>query len=327
MLVFVNGIAGCGEKEYLAEFEQVCEERGVDVEVHALGERILEIGRRDYPGLGKYDLLKFPESTVNAWRAAAFESIKEDITDGGETIHVLDAHASFWKKNGPEPAINTSYLKQLNPDIYVQIIDYEPDIRDRLHAKEDIPEEYKLSLEEVIRWQETERYTNRVLSDHHQKPFYVLARQHPGESLFNLVTDETKPAVYQSFPITNLDEESLQGVKEYVEELRNYATVFDPIEIETRDFEDERIKQLINNHTVKRDQQFIDQSELVIVNFPEMVYSSGVEYEINYASRTGKPVWIIKPEGYAGPFTEYNCEREFSNEEECLEALQEEFGD
>jgi adenylate kinase len=326
MLVFCNGIAGCGEKEYLSSFEELCRERGKNVEVHHLGKKILEIGRRDYPELGKYDLMKFPESTVNAWRAAALESIREQIDDASK-VHVLDAHASFWVKNGPEPAINMSYLKEMDPDIYLQIIDYEPDIHERLQENDDLPDEQKLSVEEVIRWQEVERYTNQILADHRQKPFYILARQHPAQSLYDIVFESDKPRVYQSFPITNLDDEHLEGIKEYVEDLREHATVFDPIELDTKDFESERITELINNHTVKRDQQFIDQADIVIVNFPEVVYSSGVEYEVNYASRTGKPVWIIKPEGHIGPFTDFNCEREFNSEEECIRALNERYGD
>ncbi|MCJ7428901.1 MAG: hypothetical protein MUP66_00750 [Candidatus Nanohaloarchaeota archaeon QJJ-5] len=327
MLVFCSGIAACGEKEYLKAFEQLCDERGKEVRIHALGERIREIGRQDYPDLGKYDLLKYPDSTVNAWRAAALEAIINEIeqTDD-DVVHILDAHASFWKKNGPEPAINTSYIKRLEPDFFVQIIDYEPDIYDRLKEKDDLPEEYELSVEEVVRWQETERYTNKILADHHQRPFFVLARQHPPESLYNMIFTD-KPKVYQSFPITNLDDESLAGIKDYIEDLRPHATVFDPIEIDPQEFDDDKVMELLHNHTVKRDEQFIDQSDIVIVNFPKMVYSSGVEYEINYASRSGKPVWIIKPEGYAGPFTEYNCDREFAKPEECIEALQEKFGE
>ncbi len=325
MLIFCNGIAGCGEKEYLEKFRALCEEKGKDVRVHDLGEKILEIGRKDYPELGKYDLMGFPESTVNAWRAAAFESISSEMDDDAD-VHVLDAHASFWVKNGPEPAINTSYLQEVDPDVYVQIVDYEPDIRDRLQDNPELPDERKPSLEEVIRWQEVERYTNRILSDFHRRPFYVLARQHPAASLYDIAFDE-RPKIYTSFPITNLDRESLNEIGEYVDRLREHAVVFDPIEIDVREIDDDRVEELINNHTVKRDQQFIDQADMVIVNFPEMVYSSGVEYEVNYASRTGKPVWIIKPEGNAGPFTDFNCEREFNSEEACFEALQEKYGD
>lgn len=329
MLVFCTGIAACGEKEYLEKFEEFCAEQGKDVEVHALGEKILEIGRKDYPTLGKYEILDFPESTVNAWRAAALESLMSELKhhEDEDTVHVLDAHASFWIKNGPEPAINTSYLNELSPDVYVQIIDYEPDIFDRLQANDDLPEERKLSLEEVIRWQETERYTNKLLADHHQKEFFMLARQHPAETLYDIVFRPERPKIYQSFPISNVEsDEALEEVFDHVERLREHAAVFDPIEIDVQDFEDERIQQLLNNHTVKRDQQFIRQSDMVIVNFPEIVYSSGVEYEINYASRTGKPVWIIKPEGYVGPFTEYNCERDFSTSEDAIAALQDKYG-
>lgn len=326
MLVFCTGIAGCGEKDYLEQFEALCTERGKEVTVHALGKKILEIGRKDYPSLGKYDLMEFPESTVSAWRAAALEALIGEMR-GSEGVHVLDAHASFWVKNGPEPAINTSYLNELNPDVYVQIIDYEPAIHERLHDTPDLPEERQLSLEEVIRWQETERYTNRLLADHHQKEFYMLAQQHPAETLYNIVFEPDRPKVYQSFPISNVEsEEAMERVFDHVERLREHATVFDPIEIDVKDFDDDRIMGLLNNHTVKRDQQFIRQSDMVIVNFPEIVYSSGVEYEINYASSMGKPVWIIKPDDYVGPFTEYTCERDFSDSKDAIEALQDKFG-
>lgn len=323
MLVFCNGIAGCGEKEYLEEFRSLADDRDRDVRIHELGERILEIGRRDYPELDKYDLIGFPESTVRAWRSAAFESIKKDL--GEADVDVIDAHASFWIKNGPEPAVSTSYLSELDPDMFVQIIDYEPDIHDRLQENSDLTEENALSLEEVIRWQEVERYTNRLLSEQYDAQFYILARQHPARSLYDMLFETDRPRVYQSFPITNLDEKHLDGIKDYVDRLRDHAVVFDPIELDVRDFSDDTIAELINSHTVKRDQQFIDQADLVVVNFPEMVYSSGVEYEVNYAARTGTPVWIIKPEGHVGPFTEFTCDREFNDEQSCIKAVEERY--
>lgn len=323
MLVFCNGIAGCGEKEYLERFRSLTEDKDPEVRIHELGDRILEIGRRDYPEMDKYDLLSYPESTVRAWRSAAFESIKQDL--GEADVDIIDAHASFWIKNGPEPAISTSYMSELEPDMFVQIIDYEPEIHDRLQENADLDEEQQLSLEEVIRWQEVERYTNRLLSEQHGADFYILARQHPARSLYDLVFETDRPRIYQSFPITNLDQESLDGLRDYVEDLREHAVVFDPIELDVRDFEDETIAELINNHTVKRDQQFIDQADLVVVNFPERVYSSGVEYEVNYAARTGTPVWIIKPDGHFGPFTDFTCDREFNDEQAAIEAVKERY--
>ncbi|MDY6789102.1 MAG: hypothetical protein SVV03_04015 [Candidatus Nanohaloarchaea archaeon] len=320
MLVFCSGIAGCGEKEYLKNFRELCGERGKEVEIHDLGSKILEIGRKDYPDLGKYELIKFPDSTVSAWRSAALESLKAEIQDDSK-VHVLDAHASFWIQNGPQPAINTSYLKQLNPDLYIQIIDYEPDIHERLQANDELPEGLNLSLEEVVRWQEVERYTNRILSNHHQKPFHIIARQHPAENLYNLIFEPERPLVYQSFPISNLGDEHMEKIQAHVSNLRGVSTVYDPIEIDPADGIDDKTGELINQHTVKRDEQFIDQSDMVVVYFPEMVYSSGVEYEINYASKTGKPVWIIKPDSYVGPFTEYNCDRSFKTSEECIKQL------
>lgn len=161
MIIFCSGIAGCGEKEYLEKFEKVCRKKGKEVNIFYLGNKILEIGRKDYPHLNKYDLIEFPESTVNAWRAAAFESIKSNMDDS--EINIIDSHTSYWIKNGPEPAINTHYLKELDPDMYIQIIDHEPAIKKRIEENEEIPKTEKLSLEEVIRWQEVERYTNRIL--------------------------------------------------------------------------------------------------------------------------------------------------------------------
>ncbi len=319
MLVFFNGIAGCGEDKYLEKFQELCRERGKEVEIHSVGERILEIGRRDYPDLGKYDLMKFPDSTVSAWRSAALESLKSEVEDSSKA-HILDAHASFWKQNGPSPAMNARHLKHFDPDLYVQIIDYEPDIHKRLQENKELPEEQKLSLEEVVRWQEVERYTNIILSDHQQKPFHIIANQHPPHNLYNLMFKPDKPVIYQSFPISNIDKEKLKAVKNHVEKLREHSTVYDPIEIDPADVKGSTAE-LINNHTVKRDEQFINQSDIVVVNYPELVYSSGVEYEINYASKTGKPVWIIKPDGYAGPFTEYTCEKSFSSSEECIKHL------
>ena len=320
MIVFATSIAECGEKEYLERFMKYCKKNGKDVKLFEQSKIMIDIAKKTNPNINKYTILKLPETTLNALRAAAYERILSNLDR--KAVNIISAHTSFWVKSGPEPAIDISYLMRLNPDIFIQFVDLEYDIYTAMKKNKELDEKEKLSLKEIALWQEIETYTNRLLAREHNKPFYLIgARYHPESMLYDLIFNPWKPKIYQSFPITHLDEKNKMKVLNFIKKLRKYAIVFDPIEVKHPKINDNEITELIDRYTVKRDMRLIDQSDFVVVYFPKLVYSSGVEYEINYAAKLGKQVWIIKPDVHAGPFTEYNADRIFNDPNECLEEI------
>jgi adenylate kinase/nucleoside 2-deoxyribosyltransferase len=331
MIIFLSGIAGLEEKKFLSNFKRFCERKEKEVKIFHFGKIMVEIARRDYPKLNKYSFVRFPRSTLNAWRAAAFERIIKEIDP--RKVNLVEAHASFWIKGGPEPAINHAYLTKLSPDMYVQLIDSGVSIYSRLMKNfHRIPERDRISLMEILLWQDAEIYTSKIIADAHEKPYYLLAQRQPVSTLYNLIFDPKKIPIYQSYPMTWMREESYRKqVKRFIRRLRRHATIFDPGTIDTLEEKltirsmglpkAKEIEDLIDKQTVRRDERLIDQSELVIAYFPKKVYTSGVDYEMNYAFRTGKPVWVVKPKEYFGPFAELHFDREFNSQDECIRAL------
>jgi adenylate kinase len=371
--VFCSSIAGSNEKIYLEKFKRYCENHGKEVEIFHHGQIMLELAKREYPHINKYNLINFPESSIKSLRAAAFEHIFSQMSK--KKVTIIDAHVSLWIKGAGEPAINSYYLSKFDPDMYVQIFDLPINIYKKFAMDDEILPENKPSLEELFRWHNLEMHTNKILAQEHQKPFYLIAHSQPASTLYNLIFEPRKIPIYQCYPVTHMfkKKDKMKLIQDHISKMNEIATVFDPgavelfipdgsgrifrryydAELDMKKFikwprvlnwlkkiggaKNKKMKELakevmcylleahnmrlMDTEIVKRDMQLIDQSKMVVVYFPELIYSSGVEFEINYAAKTGKPVWIIKPPGYAGPFTEYNCDRAFNSPEECRKAL------
>ena len=108
--------------------------------------------------------------------------------------------------------------------------------------------------------------------------------------------------------------------------MREFLVVFDPFAC--RDYDEtyarEEMKALrkqVGEATEERDYRFIDQANAVVVYFPRMVSSKGVDAEMNHARRTGKPIYLYAPEKpREGPFV-VPPKQVRSNPDEFIELL------
>jgi len=320
--IIVTGIAGSGEREYFEKFTRYCSEHGLKVNIISITEAVVEAARKSNPNVNRYNLLSFPKTTREAWYQNAFNSIlQEKLVE--DAVNIVSIHISYWWKNGPEQVIRAdilnSFLNAVDSIFYVQIIDSVIRIKERLNK---VAEHVGMGLmeEDIFRWQDIEYYLTITFAQINKKNLYVIAAGQPADTLYRLILDEKTLKIYVSFPMTHLKNKSeRRKIEEFVEKLNRTAIVFNPASIEDYQyFTSGTLKVLSGEMTVKRDYRLIDQSDMVVAYFPRVIHSSGVMLEMDYASSTAKPVYLIWPSKEYSPFTIYPVRKIFFSIEDCL---------
>lgn len=324
-IVFVTGIAGSGKPDFLEEFKKFCSKNKKACKVISIGSLIFRIAEEIGLKIREEKILNLPRSTLKTLISLAFERCLKECSNSYEDVIMISTHASYWWKTGPELAFDISFLNKINPDIYITIIDECPKIIDRIYS-DPIWGKGIITLEEIYIWQELEIYTTEIFSLLQKKKFYIVHVGHTVKTLFNLIFNENALKVYLSYPMTAyLNSPSyFKRVNKLIDELRKYCIVFDPILMkEEMHFKSKRLEKIATNWTVRKDYRFIDQSDKVIVYFPEIVHSPGVEKEIAYAHASNKEVWLVCPSKMKSPFTTYFVDRTFKNLRSVIESIKE----
>ncbi len=319
-IVFATGIAGSGKPAYLREFEKFCAEHKKRCKVVAIGELMFAIADEIGLRIKEEKILNLPASTLKTLISLAFERCAKEYSD--EDVVVISTHASYWWKRGPAPAFDISYLGKINPDVYITVINDAIKIRDKIYSDPNWGKGI-ITLDDIFLWQELEVYTTEILSSLQKKGFYLIHRDYPVQTLFNLVFNEKAVKVYTSYPMFNAGGE-IKKADRLVKTLRKHCIVFNPTVIEDLPkMEDKGMQDMANNWTVRRDYKFIDQSDKVIVYFPKIVHSPGVEKEMAYAHNANKEIWLMYPSTRKSPFTTYYTDKLFKNPDEVIAALRE----
>ncbi|MFX0210340.1 MAG: hypothetical protein ACFFDT_30455, partial [Candidatus Hodarchaeota archaeon] len=221
------------------------------------------------------------------------------------------------------------YLTKLKPDLFLTIINIINDIYHTLEANplwKGMNNRYQLGI-----WQEEEAFTTKLMAETMKKPFYIIARRQPPETLYRLIFEhEVSEKVYLSYPMTHIkDEGKKKDIENLAQELRNLGlVVFDPGTMELEKiYEDipEDIRVFDFYQTVYRDFQLIDQGTMVVIFYPEIVHSSGVVNEQAYGFRNNKYVFAVFPAENYSPFTSFFADKTFKSVNELITFLKEEF--
>ncbi|MBU0667223.1 MAG: hypothetical protein KKC26_07695 [Nanoarchaeota archaeon] len=263
-------------------------------------------------------ILNCPKDVRKLASGAIFERIKAQMKS--EKNAIIDCHATFFWKKVFENAINWHYIDNINPDMFVTIIDYEVDIKKRLSATKQWKGQ-KLSIEEILFWQNVEVLTTQIIAQCKNKPFYVVPRKHAKKTLFGLMFYPKVPKAYVSFPMSHLKkEESKKRIDIFAEKLQDYFLVFNPRSVEL----DSNFNIVQAGQTTIRDLDwFIDQVDYVITFVAEPVFTQGGSSEIKEGDENCKTVYGIFPMGY-GPFEQKQCDKAFISEDELFEFLKKE---
>ena len=330
MRVLCTGSSGSDRMGYLQGVEQLARKAGIGLEVCNVGDMMLDKAQHIGSPVSREKILDLPSSSLEWLRGTVFEEIVRKAASHENTI--IATHTCFRWKKFLSPAFDTYYLSQLDPDLYVTIIDDYDAIQQRLEATDQW--RGRLQLWEILVWRDEEVVITQILAQNFRKPHYVIARQEPPEILFDLMFRPERKKAYLSYPITALEKEQpeqLDKVMDFLAELRKYLTVFNPLAV--TELERARrllegndkgtaleIMSILDDQTVARDYQFIDQSDMVIVYYPVKEPSPGVLSELIYGFSHDKEVYMVFPFEIS-PFLQYYCTEIFQTGEELIDYL------
>lgn len=332
MLILATAISGSGRKEYLEKFEEYAKRHGKKVKIYHVGDLIFEHAAKIGVHITPENVLNANPHVISAVKAAVFEDILNGINRDIKKYDavIVSIHGFFYWKKFFRRAYDYFYLNQLSPDLFVTFIEDGDKILNRLNAREQWKSE-KLTLHEILVWQNIEVEMTASLAEFQRKKFYAIPSAQPLSTLYKLAFAPQFKPIYISMPLTHAkDPKHKVKVDKFIEKLEKYFTVFDPrtIEINASSIKEVQIKkdhETNYHHTVLRDLYWlIRQSEKVIAFYPQNVSSPGVINELREAFETNKDVWLIYPEPVASPFLTYFCGKIFASEKQFFNFLDKE---
>ncbi|MFX0049855.1 MAG: AAA family ATPase [Candidatus Hermodarchaeota archaeon] len=335
MRVIVSGISGSGRSDAVNDLKVYLQKNfpKKKLVVMSTNRMMWKKAKELRMDVKREKMLDLSPPTLQALRSTVFERILREVEEH-EKNHdnvaiIINTHATFRWRQHLMPGLDFFYLTKLKPDLFLTIINVINDIYNNLEANplwKGMNNRYQLGI-----WQEEEVFTTKLMAETMKKPFYIIARRQPPETLYRLIFEhEVSEKVYLSYPMTHIrDEEKKKDIKNLAQELRSLGfVVFDPGTMELEKVyeeipEDIRVYDFYQ--TVYRDFQLIDQGTMVVIFYPEIVHSSGVVNEQAYGFRNNKYVFAVFPTKIYSPFTSFFADKTFQSVSELISFLKEEF--
>lgn len=322
MLIIVTSISGSGRKEYLNHLVECAKKMGKKIKVYHVGQMLFEHANNVSIHLTPENVLNTNPSTLNAIRGAVFENILANLSkDRKENdLVIISIHGIFFWKKRFMRAYDRFYLNKLNPDMFITLFNKATDILKELNSRKQWKPQ-KLSLQEILLWQNVEVEMTASWSEIAVKPFYVVSVLQSIKTIYRLIFEPWVEPVYICMPITHLKKKSDQNkVEKFVKELEKYFIVFNPLKLDM--ILGKKFDLASYHHTVNQDLYWlIKQSKKVIAYFPKVIASAGVINELKEAYETNKDVWLIFPSKDKSPFLIYFSSQIFESTEEFFKFL------
>ena len=342
MKVICTGTSGSGKLEYLKQAVDEAKRQGASIHLYNIGDLMFKKAEELECPTSPEKILDLSPSSLRALRAAVFEEI---LKESEKVEHcIISTHGCFRWKNYLMPAFDVHYLNELQPDLYITVIDSILNVSKRLHQSP--AWKGRLSLKDILIWRDEEIFVTKMMASFQRKPHYVVAIEQPSTTIYNLMFKPDMTKVYLSFPITLMidDTKRMNEVREFRDKLREHFEVFDPLAVEDTeltyrvDKNSEEVYDItkltedfgltpadraeIEDQTVVRDYMLIEQSDMVIVYYPTDKTSPGVLCEIIYGSTNNKEVHAVFKERVS-PFLKFHCTKVFADSEDFFEYLKE----
>ncbi len=324
MLVITTGISGSGRKEQCTTLEKFAQRNGKRIKIYHVGQMLFDQAAKAGVNISPVNVLNTSPHVINSLRSGVFEGIAAELPKALKQYDAvfINVHSFFYWKKTFMRGFDLGHLKNLKPDMFVTVIDNAPIIKKKLDAREQWNAE-RISVEEVLLWQNVESEVTASWAEYHGKPFFALAAAQPVESLYRLVFEPKVQTAYISMPMTHLAASEQLKVTKFAQQLEKYFVVFDPRTIEIAvGLPKGRTATTDYNQTVLRDLHWIvKQSDKIVTYFPKLVSSPGAINELREGHETNKDVWLVYPEKVASPFLTYYCSRMFNSEREFFTFL------
>lgn len=361
MIVIATGITGSGRASYVRKVVEYARGMGKKIDFIDIGPKMFEKARQLRVNIPHNKILDLDSLALSFLRATTFEEVvsNADKYKGDEHDLIISLHASFRWRKVLLPAFDFYYLRRLEPDFYVTIVNSAYKIREEIHLKPDLRHWLeRLTLREILTWQDEEVFTTKIMADFQAVPHYIVSGSDDPYTLYKIIYDVEKrrkrgekpvKKAYLSYPMTMVrgNKDIAAEKDELVRKLKEMGiVVFDPSSVEDMVLveelersegdevrvpsssvtiprsEVEEARQYIIEQTVVRDYRLIDQSDMVIVFYPVKELSAGVLSEMIYAYTHQKDVYAIFPHKVS-PFFLYYTTKMFKTVDEALEFLKE----
>jgi adenylate kinase len=353
MKIVVTGMVGIDKKSYL---QKVCDHAasvGTEILLCNIGDMMYGEATDIAPG----KILDIPMKRLSSLRRSVFKDVIAKSKKCENLI--VNTHATFRWRHGLFPAVDFDQMRQLNADIYINMIDGVTALHHRLERDHLMQH----SLKDLIVWREEEMIGTemlcRGLGDN--LPFYSLARGMENETVetfYNLIFKNDMKKAYISFPMTHvMDMPDVQGeIDKFRNRMKQSFVCFDPadleeaylpqkaknaisngfgfVEVDVRGTKVQldcdqvlQIERDINSQIYARDFMLIDQCDMIISFIPALpdgraAISSGVERELQHAHEAAKEVYVIwTSRQNPSVFITQTATRVFGNMNEALEAF------
>ena len=357
MIIVVTGMVGIDKKPYLAEVCESAEISGHDILLCNVGDMMYA----ESPDIAAGRILDISLQRLHSLRRSV---IKDIITKAKEHEHVIiNTHATFRWRHGLFPAFDFYQMRQLNPDLFVCMIDgVEP-----LHLRLKREHRIQHTLKDLIVWREEEVLATQMMQQgtNENAPCYILARgieTNTAEMFYRLAFEPQRRKAYLSFPMTHVAgmNDVLETIGQFRESMKTILTCFDPgdleeaylpyyaeqakekgkscFEVSVGDeqflLDTEEVRQIepdINSQIYARDFALIDQADMIISFIPELAdgmpaLSSGVERELQHAHEAAKQVYVIwMPKREPSVFITQTANKIFRSPNEALKYFEKQY--
>jgi len=323
MLIIATGISGCGRKQYLERLANYAKRQGKKIKVYHVGQMLFDHAQKVGIHLTQENVLNTNPSVINAIRGAVFENILANLDkDKKENDAVIiSIHSIFYWKKRFMRAYDRFYLSKFNPDMFITFFNRASDIQKELNSRAQWKPQ-KLTLQEILLWQNVEVEMTGSWAEINRTPFYVVSVLQPLNTIYRLIFEPWVETVYICMPITHLKKKLYQEkVHRFIKKLEKYFIVFNPLNLDS--IKGNKPDLATYHHTVNQDLYWlIKQSKKVIAYFPVVVASPGVINELREAHESNKDVWLIFPSKKKSPFLIYFSNKIFETPKEFFEFLE-----
>jgi adenylate kinase len=357
MVIVVTGMVGIDKKAYLAEVCDYAAKRGNEILLCNVGEMMYA----ESPDIPAGRILDISLQRLHSLRRSV---IKDIIAKSKDHEHIIvNTHATFRWRHGLFPAFDFYQMRQLNPDLFVCIIDGVEPLHLRLNRKHQI----RHTLKDLIVWREEEVLATQMMQEgtNEEADFHILARgfsEKTIETFYQLAFEPERKKAYLSFPMTHVAgmPKMLATIEKFRNAMKTTLVCFDPGDLEEAylpyyaqqaqkagkdtveveilgekvELDAAEVKQIepdINSQIYARDFALIDQADMIVSFIPELddgmpALSSGVERELQHAHEAAKQVYVIwMPKKEPSVFITQTANKIFRSPTEALKYFQQQY--
>ena len=229
--VLVTGQVGLDKKPFLTRVVSLARENGHEIMLFNVGELMCA----EAPDIVPQRILDLPRQRLTALRRSVFKDIISAADAGADLI--VNTHATFRWKHGLFLAYDHNQIAELDPDLYVTLVDNVDSVHERLKREHEI----RHTLKDILVWREEEIVVTEAMAEAvaGYGYTYLFSRgdlRITSQSLYRLMYEPQRKRVYPSYPMTHvLDEpEILAEIHRFRDVLSQHFITFDPADLDEK---------------------------------------------------------------------------------------------